>query len=94
MPRDYTPRTGRVTWPEVVKVINLDPKTDSTSLGPLSAAGFTPDNFDRLRNSREAVANLLTRGEDELEPLAGARREAKRLAIRGVRRRLEWELWP
>ena len=84
----------RVSWPEVARVINLEPKIDSTALAPLAAAGFTPDNFDRLRNSRGAVADMLTRAEDELESRAGSRSRDKRLAIQPIRRRLEIELWP
>jgi hypothetical protein len=63
---------------------------------------FSVDAFATQRKAREIVANELTRAEDRLELAAidagrrgsiGERLTARRLAIRAIRRRLEWELW-
>lgn len=77
-----------VTWPDVARVLHRESTRDA-ALGRYRAAGWTPDDFASKRKAREAMANALTRVEDQLE-LSTASRDA----VRDVRRRLEWELWP
>ena len=97
--RKRKPQPGRVTWPEVLRVLQ-DDETRSYSLTSFKALGFGAETFGRIRDAREAVADGLTRAEDMLEYReldrgrghVDARRQ--RLAICEVRRRLEWELWP
>jgi hypothetical protein len=71
----------------------------------VKASGFDADSFATKRRARELVADGLTRLEDRLELEAidaggygrGLRRAEltrQRETIRGVRRRLEQELWP
>lgn len=56
---------------------------------------WTPDDFATRRGARECMADALTAAEDRLDlERRSPRREALALALRDVRRRLEWELWP
>ena len=86
-------------WPDVLRVLQ-DDEARSFALSRFRASGFSPDDFGRVRRAREAMADVLTRAEDWLEMLGvdgrrrGATFEGLRIAIREVRRRLEWELWP
>lgn len=57
------------------------------------AAGFTPDAFAHRRPARSAALEALIEAEDWYERVH-PRRDQERLALRGVRRRLEVELWP
>jgi hypothetical protein len=79
-----------VTWPDVVRILHADEARDFV-MGRYRAAGFTPDDFGHKRPAREAMADALTRAEDRLglAPSSPARD-----AIRDVRRRLEWDLYP
>jgi hypothetical protein len=85
----FTPRTGQppfavVTWPDVVRALHRD-ATREAALARYREAAFTPDDFGHQRAAREAMADALTRAED---------RCGSDDRLRGVRRRLEWELWP
>jgi hypothetical protein len=81
----------RVTWPDVLRA--AQGSRDSV-LAAYRAAEFGSEDFARLRPAREAMADALTRAEDRLETKRGAVNAAEREAIRGVRCRLELELWP
>ena len=93
------PKKGRVTWPEVLRVLQ-DDETRSCALASFRTSGFDAETFGRKREAREAIADGLTRTEDRLEYReldrgrghVDARRQ--RLAISDVRRLLERELWP
>ena len=65
----------------------------SRVLAEFRRRGGTPDTW-RLRSTREAMADALTRTEDAIELESRGRMTAERLALRGIRRRLECELWP
>lgn len=83
----------RVSWPEVASALNLTPKVDLRAAGLWPTAENTPDSFATLRNTREAVLEMLVSLEDHLEMTHPGGR-AKRQAVQSVRRRLELELWP
>ena len=80
-----------VTWPNVLVAIQSD-KTRSSVLAGFRAAKFSGDDWSQ-RAAREKMAHLLAAAEDRLELTAGPRAAAERLEIRGLRRRLELELW-
>lgn len=82
----------RATWPEVLRAVSGD-ETRSYVVQRLRIAGFSADDFGHCRKARKVVADALTRSEVRLE-LSGPRAQVEREAIRDVRRRLEWELWP
>lgn len=93
---------GGVTFADVLRAVQGD-ETRSYALGRYRAAGHSVDAFGTgskggHRAAREAMADALSRTEDWLEVderRAGRdQRQAERLAIRDVRRRLELELWP
>lgn len=86
------PRARVLGWADVLRAV-LGGEARSAALGAYRAAGFTPDDFGRLRAARMAMADALTRCEDRLE-IAHPGTRAERGAIRTVRRRLERELWP
>ena len=53
------------------------------------------DQFQHHRQARASLVEALVSAEDWLErEHRGARRDAERVALRDVRRALEWELWP
>lgn len=90
---------GPVAWRDVLAVLQ-DDETRSYALSRFRDAGFSADAFGHRRAAREALADALTRTEDWLEyrevdhPRRAHWYRPQREAIRGVRRRLEWELWP
>jgi len=87
-------RRARLQWPDVLRAVP-SPKTRERALDAYRAAGFTPDDFAAKRAAREAMADALSRTEQWLELAPeNASRAAGRAAIRAVRRRLEFELWP
>jgi hypothetical protein len=55
--------------------------------------GGTPDTWHE-RTTREAMLGALTAAEEMAELDSRGRMTAARLAMRGVRRRLELDLWP
>jgi hypothetical protein len=56
------------------------------------AAGFGPDDF-HLRQARIALADALTRAEDQLELESAGRQTRERTQLKALRRELEAELW-
>jgi hypothetical protein len=86
-------RCERVAWPDVLRAVQ-SAKARERALVRYRTAGFTPDDFAAKRAAREAMADALTRTEDDLELNPGRDAQATRAAIRAVRRRLEVELWP
>jgi hypothetical protein len=92
-------REAPTTWPDVLRCLPED-ETRSCAIGRYRDAGFAADSFGHRRNAREAMADALTRTEDWLEyrevdlPRRAHLYRAERDAIRDVRRRLEWELYP
>jgi hypothetical protein len=89
--RRSSARQKALSWPEVLRVLSGS-ETRETALRVYKTAGFTPDCFGRIRAAREAMADALTRAEDQLE-LAPPRHRGEREAIRAVRRQLEAELF-
>lgn len=87
---------SRVEWTDALRVLQR-PEARQRVSSSLRAAGFRPDHVGltagRSRAARSALADALTWAEDWLE-MEVQRSEVERAAIRGVRRRLEWELWP
>lgn len=91
------------SWPEVLRCLGRD-SVRSYAMGRFRDRGFSADSFGEglcvaamktlstTRGAREAMADTLTATEGWLEIEHPAYPE--RLAIRDVRRRLEWELWP
>jgi hypothetical protein len=61
------------------------------ALGLYRRSGYVAKDFALRRAARAAMAGALIATEDALE-LRGSRSE--RESVRGVRRRLEWEVWP
>ncbi len=86
-----SPLFGVVTWPDVVRVLQRERAREAV-LGRYRDAGFTADDFGRVRKARMTMADALTRTEDALEYSHPAP-TPERLALRDVRRRLEWELF-
>lgn len=90
---------GRATWKDVLRALQ-DDQARELAVSHYRARGFGPDDFGHKRPAREAMADALTFAEDRLElanldQRAGtAARDRARAAIRPVRRRLEWELFP
>jgi hypothetical protein len=62
-------------------------------LAAFRARGGSPDTW-RQRPTREAMAEALSRVEDAVEVENRGRTAAVRLALRGIRQRVERELWP
>ena len=56
------------------------------------ARGVSPDTW-HLRPTREAMAEAPSRAEDALEVESRGRMTAARVELRGIRRRVERELW-
>jgi hypothetical protein len=99
-----------IMWPDVLRVLTEDETRSYAmnlfSRSGFSADEFGSGETSRgarrarWRGAREAMADALTRTEDWLEyqgidhPRRAHRYDAERVAIRDVRRRLEWELWP
>jgi hypothetical protein len=80
-----------------------DVRTVLRALGPHDAAralvladfrarGVSPDTW-HLRPTREAMAEALSRAEDALEVESRGRVTVARVELRGIRRRVERELW-
>jgi len=81
-------------WPDVLRAV-VDDTARSVALSAYRARGFTPDDFGRLRAAREAMSDALSRVEGQLELARPTpARDRARSLVRGVRRRLEVELWP
>ncbi len=80
----------RLEYREVVRVLGTD-ENRTFALSLYREAGFTGDCFATKTAARVSLAEALIALEDRLEP---GRRQTDREAIRGVRRRLEVELWP
>jgi hypothetical protein len=78
-----------IEYRAVVRVLGEE---RSAVLGAFRAAGGSADRWKRP--DQEAMCDALTRGEDRLEGARGSHAELERAAIRGVRRRLELELFP
>lgn len=85
-------RQKAVGYPDVLRVVQ-DDETRSYALRCFRDSGFSADSFAHRRAAREAMAGALTLTEDWLEA-EHPRRVADRVALRGVRRALELELWP
>lgn len=81
-----------IAWVDVLRCLQSDRARSGATIA-YRAAGFSADDFANVRKAREAMADALTRTEDDLE-MAGPRAQAERAAIRAVRRRLERELHP
>lgn len=84
---------ARLGWPDVLRAVQSS-KARERALVRYRAAGFTPDDFAAKRAAREAMAESLTRTEDELELNPGRAAQSTRATVGVVRRRLEQELWP
>jgi hypothetical protein len=89
-------------WRELLRGLPAG-KTRLEVLGRFKAAGFTADQFEMAsvgrgaatrRGARIAMADALTRVEDQLELRSGGRPSRLREALKGLRRRLEWEVFP
>lgn len=89
-----TPTPGpRVEWREVLRAAQGDQaRLDVTCR--YRAWGFTADDFEHSSLARKAACDALTYAEDALEMRCRGKSTAERLAMRSVRRRLEWELHP
>jgi hypothetical protein len=61
-------------------------------LADFRARGGSPDTW-HLRSTREAMVEALSRAEDALEVESRGRMTAARVDLRGIRRRVERELW-
>lgn len=80
-----------VSWRHVLGALS-SVETRQRIVGHVRGRGFTLDDLEHRRAAREALADAITYAEDWL---AGhARHSDERVALRDVRRRLEWELWP
>ncbi len=89
-----SPRGGVLTWPQVLAALQ-DDNARSEALSLYRARGFTPDDFGRLREARAAMADALSRAEDQIElRRQSPARDQARALVRSARRRLEVELWP
>lgn len=82
---------GPVHWQDLRAALSQGEARERV-LAAYREAGFRSEQFERNRNAREAMADALTYTEDWLELERPRAPERKMLA--GVRRRLEWELWP
>ncbi|MFZ5891280.1 MAG: hypothetical protein ACOY0T_09540 [Myxococcota bacterium] len=74
-----------------VWIKSVPPRVRDEVVARYRASGRTPDDFGK-RAAREAMADALTRAEDQLE--LEHPRWPERDELREVRRRLEKELWP
>lgn len=86
-------RSGRVTWPEVLRVVQGDENRFAVATA-IRTSGFSADSFATRIEARRSVCEALVGVEDRLELRRGVRGLTERLAVRAVRRRLECELWP
>lgn len=78
---------------DVYSALATDDDARSMVLGAFRAMSGNLNTWGR--SDREAMATALTRAEDAVElRRASPARDALGLALRGVRRRLETELWP
>ncbi len=81
-------RSGRALgWADVAGALG-DLKTRPTVEALYGEARFTPDDFPRRPGARAALAEALTRTEDELER-NHPQRTREREALRALRRRVE-----
>ena len=88
------PRKSVLGWPDVLRALS-DASARSAVLDAYRSAGFSPDDFGRLRAAREVMAGALSRAEDGIElRRQSPQRDRERAAVRAVRRQLEVELWP
>lgn len=76
-----------IGWSKVARAL-ADLETRPTVEARYRAAGFTPDQLERLPSARDALARALTATEDELE-LAHPQRTRERFALRDLRRQVE-----
>jgi hypothetical protein len=92
MQTSNTPTASKAltTWADVARALQ-DDDARGIALGRYRAAGFKPDDFERKKRARAAMADGLTAAEDAMELRCAPKARA---AIRQVRRRLELELWP
>jgi hypothetical protein len=90
-PKKLTASTkSRLGWSDVLRVVQ-EPKALALALSRFKGAGFTPDEFNHSKTARIMMCETLTRVEDWLE--MEKPRSPDRDAVKGVRRRLELELW-
>jgi hypothetical protein len=81
-----------VQYREVLSALGVDREA---VLEGFRARGGHPDRWERLRASREAMADALTSVEDRLDlERTSPTVRARQASLRTVRRRLEQELWP
>jgi hypothetical protein len=86
-----TPAAPPVTLAEVYRVLTLE-RVRQAVMARFKARGGDLSRW--ARRDREAMADALTYTEDEEELRQKCHMTPVRLALREVRRRLEWELWP
>lgn len=85
--------SGAVTWREVLSALQ-DSETRSYAVSRIVDRGFSLDSLGHSTAARQTLAEALTAVEDMLEAKAGSRASETRDRVRGLRRRLELELWP
>ena len=83
-----------VSWTAVVRVMGKDDDAMRIALSRYRAAGFVPDSFGTQRLARELLCDCLTAYEDIVEHRRGAEWAEWKSDVRGVREKLELELWP
>lgn len=89
-----SPRRSVLGWPEVLRALQ-DDEARSVALSLYRSRGFTPDDFGHRREARAALADALSRAEDQIElRRQSPARDHARTLVRAARRRLEVELWP
>jgi hypothetical protein len=79
-------------WSEVYGALWED-STRSRVLEAMRAQGITTNMIASQPTARLALADILSATEDWLE-LSKPKASLERKAIRVVRRKLEWEIWP
>ncbi len=89
-----SPRGSAFGWPEVLRGLQ-DDDARSVALSLYRSRGFTPDDFAHRREARAAMADALSRAEDQIElRRQSPARDQARALVRAARRRLEAQLWP
>lgn len=82
-----------ITFAAVARAIGPFDAERVAVMARFRASGGRPDAWHE-RATREAMADALSKVEDRAELESRGRMTAARLAMRGVRRRLELDLWP
>lgn len=85
-------RRGR-WWEMTLRAINSE-ETRSRVVTGYRAGGFSLDDLECQRPAQVLLVEVLTRTEDWLEGIKGARRAEERTALRDIRRKLEAAVYP